>query len=143
MSSWQATLPFNPVSTPRPNFKSIKNKGVITYYPSWYTEYEEQVRDYLHESDLYNDDFYETIKSQYGVLAEVRFYIQIPKNQAQVGRLLRTTAPDIDNLLKALFDSIFFKELGIRDSRICGVNALKFNEKEYPRTDIKLVGIEK
>ena len=54
---------------------------------------------------------------------------------------MRTTAPDIDNLEKAAFDSIF-KGLEIKDSRIAMVAKAKFQELHRPRTEITLKGIE-
>ena len=53
---------------------------------------------------------------------------------------MRTTAPDIDNLIKATLDSIF-KGLKIKDSRIVMINAVKFQELENPRTEIILKGV--
>nr|WP_244913348.1 RusA family crossover junction endodeoxyribonuclease [Staphylococcus intermedius] len=54
---------------------------------------------------------------------------------------MRTTAPDIDNLLKAAMDSIF-KGLKVKDSRITMVSMAKFQEMDHPRTEIVLRGIE-
>lgn len=144
MSEWQAIIPYPPMATPRPRFKQITSNGqhhTITYYPSRYFDYMQTVQQYLQEHDLYNKNFEQVVNAPYGILVEVVFYLAIPKNQKQVRSLMRKTAPDIDNLQKAIFDSIF-KDLKVRDSRIVGVNALKLNEKFYPRTEIKLIGIE-
>ena len=61
---------------------------------------------------------------------EVIFYLQIPQHQKTVKSLMRKTAPDIDNLEKAIMDSIF-KDLAIRDSRIVGIKSLKLNKKNF------------
>ncbi|KJY48116.1 Uncharacterized protein JG29_16340 [Bombilactobacillus mellis] len=145
MSEWQAVIPFAPQATPRPQFKFVKNSGsqgkVITYYPTKYTEYMQSVKDYLLQHQLYNNDFYQTIQNPYGVLMEVIFYLKIPQHQKTVKSLMRKTAPDIDNLEKAIMDSIF-KDLDIRDSRIVGIKSLKLNEKNFPRTEVHLIGVD-
>lgn len=145
MSEWQAVIPLAPQATPRPQFKFVnKNVGrgkVITYYPSKYTEYMQAVKDYLNQNHLYNEDFYQTIQNPYGVLMEVIFYLRMPKNQKTVNSLVRKTAPDIDNLEKAIMDSIF-QDLTIRDSRIVGIKSLKLNEKKFPRTEVHLIGVD-
>ncbi|UQS82796.1 RusA family crossover junction endodeoxyribonuclease [Bombilactobacillus folatiphilus] len=145
MSEWHAVIPIAPMATPRPQFKQITTGGkkrTITYYPTRYFDYMHDVQQYLVDHQLYNDEFYQTVNAPFGTLAEVVFYLAVPKNQKQVKSLLRKAAPDIDNLQKAILDSIF-KDLKVRDSRIVGINALKLNEKDYPRTEIKLVGIDR
>lgn len=145
MSKWQAVIPLAPQATPRPQFKFVNKNGgrgkVITYYPSKYTEYMQAVKDYLNQNHLYNEDFYQTIQNPYGVLMEVIFYLRMPKNQKTVNSLVRKTAPDIDNLEKAIMDSIF-QDLTIRDSRIVGIKSLKLNEKKFPRTEVHLIGVD-
>ena len=55
--------------------------------------------------------------------------------------IMKTTAPDIDNLVKAAFDSIF-KGLKVKDSRIVMVSMAKFQTLTNPRTEITLRGVE-
>ncbi|UQS83583.1 RusA family crossover junction endodeoxyribonuclease [Bombilactobacillus thymidiniphilus] len=144
MSEWQAIIPLAPLATPRPQFRHVTSGSkskTITYYPAKYTEYMNDVQTFLTDHHLYNDTFEQVIHAPFGILAEIAFYLPVPKNQKDVKQLMRKTAPDIDNLQKAIFDSIF-KDLKVRDSRIVGVSAIKMNEKNYPRTEIKLIGIE-
>ena len=70
-----------------------------------------------------------------------KFFVKAPKGYKGVNNIMRTTAPDIDNLEKAVFDSIF-KGLKIKDSRIVMVAKAKFQELHRPRTEITLKGIE-
>ncbi|EJP5573049.1 RusA family crossover junction endodeoxyribonuclease, partial [Escherichia coli] len=75
------------------------------------------------------------------VKAEIMFYVQAPRSQKRLKKLTRTTAPDIDNLLKAALDGIF-RGLEVKDSRVALVSMGKFQEMENPRTEIVLRGIE-
>lgn len=143
MSFWSAVIPIAPMATPRPKFHSVINgdsRSVVTYYDRKYTNYQNEVHQYLEDHALLNEDFFETMKSPMGVLAEIVFYVKVAKDQKQITSLMRTTAPDIDNLSKGIIDSIFMG-LKIRDSRIVGLNAIKMNEKDYPRTEVRFVGI--
>ncbi|WP_180529512.1 RusA family crossover junction endodeoxyribonuclease, partial [Staphylococcus haemolyticus] len=88
-----------------------------------------------------NDDFYDVINTELGVTAEVMFYVQAPKSQKRLKKLTRTTAPDLDNLLKAVLDGIF-RGLDVKDSRVAMVSMGKFQEMDNPRTEIVLRGIE-
>ncbi|EKR9302814.1 RusA family crossover junction endodeoxyribonuclease [Enterococcus faecalis] len=134
---WTAEIPFNPIATPRPSFRKIGKDNVTAYYPSSYKEYQKKVSDYLLENRLLDESFYETIKSELGVIMEVDFFLKIPKNQNQVHRIFRTTAPDIDNLLKCIMDCLF-QDTKERDSRVVGVVAFKHNTKQKPRTIVRL-----
>lgn len=140
---WRFVVNLQPVPTPRPQFKyNANNKSVITYYHENYTEYLKAIESLLIEADAYNDDFYEVMSSKLGVRAEVYFYLQVPKSQKKINNIMRTTAPDIDNLLKAILDGIFNRNLKITDSRIVMVQMAKFQTMDDPRTEIILRGVE-
>ena len=136
---WSYIIDIPPVATPRPNFRSVKGSDGkvknITYYPEKYNQY------MLKRDNALNKDFYDVMACPYGVKAEIKFFVQAPKGYKGVNNIMRTTAPDIDNLEKAAFDSIF-KGLEIKDSRIAMVAKAKFQELHRPRTEITLKGIE-
>lgn len=142
MSEWNATIPFNPMPTPRPAFAHRKDM-TITFYPNGYSEYLANIYKYLKDHNLYNDKFYKTVNAKYGVIAEVKFYLKAPKTQKTIKKITRTTAPDIDNLLKAILDGVFYsKYIKEKDSRVVGVRAIKLVEMKDPRTEIKLIGLD-
>ena len=72
---------------------------------------------------------------------KVYFYLKVPKGQKKINNIMRTSAPDIDNLLKAILDSIF-KGLSIKDSRIVMVQTAKFQVLDNPRTEITLRSVD-
>ena len=65
------------------------------------------VQEMLKRDNALNKDFYDVMACPYGVKAEIKFFVQAPKGYKGVNNIMRTTAPDIDNLEKAAFDSIF------------------------------------
>lgn len=138
--SWGITLPFNPVATPRPSVKRTE-KGIITYYSKKYMNYKESIKEYIETQEMYNDDFFEVVKAPLGIIAEIDYYCQLPKNQKTIKKLMKISAPDIDNFVKGTLDSVFFHDLPVRDSRIVGLIAFKFNTLENPRTEIKMRGM--
>jgi len=101
----------------------------------------EEVQKQLKEDQAINEDFFDIMQTPLGVKAEVYFYVQAPKSQKRINNIMRTTAPDIDNLVKAAFDSIF-KGLEVKDSRIVMVSMAKFQTLENARTEITLRGVE-
>lgn len=143
MIKWNVTFPFPPVQTPRPKY-TFRGKGKVhTYYGEKYDNYLIKMHDYLEENNLYNETFFKVAHAKYGVMADINFYVQTPKSQKKINYLMKTTAPDIDNLLKATLDGIFNKKyIKERDSRIVGVKTLKFNEMDNPRTEVTLYGLE-
>lgn len=142
---WSYIIDIPPVATPRPNFRSVKGADGktknITYYPEKYNDYMRNVQEMLKRDNALNQDFYDVMAFPYGVKAEIKFFVKAPKGYKGVNNIMRTTAPDIDNLEKAVFDSIF-KGLKIKDSRIVMVAKAKFQELHRPRTEITLKGIE-
>ncbi|MFF0676920.1 RusA family crossover junction endodeoxyribonuclease [Staphylococcus xylosus] len=138
---WKYIIDIPPVATPRPEFRRTKSGQTITYYPQKYTDYMNAVQDQLQEDNAINDTFFEIMQTPLGVKAEVYFYVQAPKSQKRINNIMRTTAPDIDNLVKAAFDSIF-KGLKVKDSRIVMVSMAKFQTLNNPRTEITLRGVE-
>ncbi|MCO4365764.1 RusA family crossover junction endodeoxyribonuclease [Staphylococcus agnetis] len=138
---WRFTIDLPPMGTPRPNHRFVEGGKTITYYPQKYVEYMDAVQAQLKRENGINEQFFEVMNTPLGVKAEVAFYVQAPKSQKKLKNLMRTTAPDIDNLLKAAMDSIF-KGLKVKDSRITMVSMAKFQEMENPRTEIVLRGIE-
>ena len=147
--TWEAVFPFAPVSTPRPAITFTKvgtgsdgkpKYQKHTYNSTKYEKYLGSMKEYLQEHELDNDELQEVVNVEYGVIAKVNFFCKVPSNQKTLRKLLKTTAPDIDNLLKAVLDGIF-NNLSADDSRVVGVQALKFNEIEEPRTEIRLTGL--
>lgn len=143
MSSWSIILPFNPVATPRPNFRYLpKNNRVITYYSDkTYPEYLSSIHNYIELQNKYNEEFYNIIHSDLGVITSINFYCAVPKTYTRIHNVMKTSTPDIDNLLKASLDGIF-NGLVEKDSRVVGVKALKFNELSNPRTEITLTSVD-
>ncbi|PTK89291.1 RusA family crossover junction endodeoxyribonuclease [Staphylococcus gallinarum] len=138
---WNYTIDIPPMGTPRPNHRYVQGGKTITYYPQPYVEYMEAVQKQLEKDGALDETFFEIMNSPLGVKAEIVFFVQAPKSQKRLKKLTRTTAPDIDNLLKAALDSIF-KGLEIKDSRIAMVSMAKFQELNNPRTEITFRGIE-
>lgn len=134
---WSAVFPFNPVATPRPSVKRTET-GIITYYVEKYEKYRESMKSYLDDNNLYNEEFFETVKSPLGIIAEIDYYCQVAKNQKEIKKLMKISAPDIDNYAKGTLDSVFHHKLGVRDSRVVGLIAFKFNTIKNPRTEIRL-----
>lgn len=146
---WEAILPFAPVSTPRPAITFTKigtdkagkpNYKKHTYNSTKYEKYLGNIKEYLQSNQLYNKKLEQVTQAEYGVMAKVNFFCKVPSNQKILRKLLKTTAPDIDNLLKAVLDGIF-NNLSTDDSRVVGVQALKFNEISEPRTEISFTGL--
>ena len=137
---WRFVINQPPMATPRPDFTVTKDGRTITYYPDKYKKYMQNVQEQLTKEMLLNDKFFEVMASKMGVKAELIYYVQAPKSQKKLKNIMRTTAPDIDNLIKATLDSVF-KGLKIKDSRIVMINAVKFQELENPRTEIILKGV--
>lgn len=140
-NEWSYTIDINPVATPRPEFRKTKDGKTITYYPQKYANYLEEVQQMLERDQAINENFYNVMRAPLGVKAEVYFYVQAPKKQKKINNIMKTTAPDIDNLVKAAFDSIF-KGLKVKDSRIVMVSMAKFQTLNNPRTEITLRGVE-
>lgn len=69
--------------------------------------------------------FFDEVGKELRAIATIDFYVQALKSQKQINKVTRTTAPDIDNLVKAILDALF-RGLKIRDSRIVGLNAMKY-----------------
>lgn len=138
---WRYTIDLPPIGTPRPQFARTSTGKTITYYPQHYQDYLEEVQRLLHRDEALNDTFFEVMATPMGVKAEIKFFCKAPKHLKELKNIMRTTAPDIDNLEKAAFDSIF-KGLKIKDSRIVMVAKAKFQEIEHPRTEIVFRGLE-
>jgi len=138
---WRYTINIPPMGTPRPRHRFLDNGQKITYYDQSYVDYMDNVQEQLKRDGALNDNFFEVINTPLGVKAEIIFYLQAPKSQKRIKQLTRTTAPDIDNLLKAALDSVF-KGLDIKDSRVAMVSMAKFQELDNPRTEIVFRGIE-
>lgn len=138
---WRYIIDLPPVGTPRPQFTRTSTGKTITYYPQHYTDYLNTVQRLLEEDGALDDTFFDVMAAPMGVKAEIKFFVKAPKNLKKLKNIMRTTAPDIDNLEKAAFDSIF-KGLKVKDSRIVMVAKAKFQEIDHPRTEIVLKGIE-
>ncbi|KIX91498.1 crossover junction endodeoxyribonuclease RusA [Staphylococcus microti] len=138
---WKYTIDLPPMGTPRPRTRRLDDGRTITYYDRAYSEYLDAIQARLIRDKAINDDFFDVVNTELGVKAEVMFYVQAPRSQNRLKKLTRTTAPDIDNLLKAVLDGIF-RGLEVKDSRIAMVSMAKFQEIDNPRTEIVLRGIE-
>lgn len=138
---WKYTINLPPMATPRPRHRFLGDGRKVTYYDQSYIDYLDAVQAQLEADEALNDTFFEVVNTPLGVKAEVLFYVQAPKSQKRLKKLTRTTAPDIDNLLKAALDSIF-RGLDVKDSRVAMVTMAKFQEMDNPRTEIVLRGIE-
>lgn len=138
---WSAVIPIAPIATPRPQFRYTP-KGVVTYYPEFYVHYLEEVSAYVHNHGLLNDTFFREMSKELGAIATIDFFVQAPKSQKNINKITRTTAPDVDNLLKGILDGLF-KGLKIRDSRIVGAFAMKYSTMDNARTEISIKGIDK
>lgn len=146
---WRVTLPFAPVATPRPAY-TFQQAGVDsmgkpkyqkhTYNIPTYNNYLKKVDNYLNTNHFYNSDLENVVNAEYGIIFNANFYCKVAKNQRIITKILKTTAPDIDNLLKAAMDGIF-NNISTDDSRVVGVQILKFNEIENPRTEISMTGL--
>ena len=121
--------------------KFLDDGRKITYYDQSYIDYMDSVQEQLKRDEALNDNFFDVIHTYLGVKAEIIFYCQAPKTQKRLNKLTKTTAPDIDNLLKAALDSIF-KGLEEKDSCVSMVTMAKFQEMNNPRTEIVFRGIE-
>lgn len=141
VKEWRYTINIPPMGTPRPRHRFLDNGQKITYYDQSYVNYMDSVQEQLKRDEALDDNFFEVINTPLGVKAEIIFYLQAPKSQKRIKQLTRTTAPDIDNLLKAALDSVF-KGLDIKDSRVAMVSMAKFQELDNPRTEIVFRGIE-
>lgn len=137
---WQIILPFNPVATPRPSIKRTKT-GILTYYTKKYQDYKTAMKTYIEDQEMYNQDFFQVIQSSFGMIAEIDYFCQMAKNQRKLEKLMKVTAPDIDNLVKGTLDSIFHYGLPIKDSRVVGLIAYKFNTLKNPHTEVRIRGI--
>lgn len=138
---WRYTINIPPMGTPRPRHKFLKDGRKITYYDQSYIDYMDSVQEQLKRDGALDDNFFDVIHTYLGVKAEILFYCQAPKSQKRIKKLTKTSAPDIDNLLKAALDSIF-KGLDEKDSCVSIVTMGKFQELENPRTEIVFRGIE-
>ncbi|OEK60648.1 RusA family crossover junction endodeoxyribonuclease [Staphylococcus equorum] len=141
VKEWKYTIDIPPMGTPRPRHRFLENGQKITYYDQSYVDYLDGVQEQLKRDGALDETFYEVVNTPLGVKAEIIFYCQAPKSQKRIKKLTKTTAPDIDNLLKAALDSIF-KGLEVKDSRVTMVTMGKFQVLENPRTEIVFRGIE-
>lgn len=141
VKEWKYTIDIPPMGTPRPRHRFLENGQKITYYDQSYVDYLDGVQERLKRDGALDETFYEVVNTPLGVKAEIIFYCQAPKSQKRIKKLTKTTAPDIDNLLKAALDSIF-KGLEVKDSRVTMVTMGKFQVLENPRTEIVFRGIE-
>jgi len=134
---WEATFDFKPVATPRPKSK-FRGNGIITYYPKEYNDYLENIKNTLKEKDLVNDQLKKVMNAPMGVIAQIDYFYQVRKDKKKLDSLMRTSQPDIDNLVKGTLDGIFNKEIGIKDSRVVGLIAFKYNTFEKSKINVRL-----
>lgn len=139
--SWKAEFKFKPMPTPRPKSKTTK-KSVITYYSKEYNDYLKRIKETLIEENLINDNLVSTMKSKYGVIAEIDYFYPVRKDTKSIKNIMKTTIPDLDNLIKATLDGIFTKDMPVRDSRVVGIIAFKYNVEGNPRTEVRLRSVE-
>ncbi|HAQ8379024.1 TPA: RusA family crossover junction endodeoxyribonuclease, partial [Enterococcus faecium] len=121
----------------RPKSK-FRGNGIITYYPKEYNDYLENIKNTLKEKDLVNDQLKKVMNAPMGVIAQIDYFYQVRKDKKKLDSLMRTSQPDIDNLVKGTLDGIFNKEIGIKDSRVVGLIAFKYNTFEKSKTNVRL-----
>lgn len=136
---WHVVIPINPVATPRPSFRRVK-QGTITFYSDKYKEYLDSISTYLQANNALDDKFFREVSAPLGAVASIDFFIQAPISQKRLNIITRTTAPDIDNLVKGVLDGIF-RDLKVRDSRIVGLNTMKYTTLDNPRIEVAIRGI--
>lgn len=136
---WHIVIPINPVATPRPSFRRAK-QGTITFYSDKYNEYLESISEYLKAHKSIDNKFFREVNAPLGAVASIDFFIQAPISQKRINIITRTTAPDIDNLVKGVLDGIF-RDLKVRDSRIVGLSTMKYTTLDNPRIEVTIRGI--
>lgn len=136
---WHVVIPINPVATPRPSFRRVK-QGTITFYSDKYKEYLDGISTFLQANNALDDKFFHEVNAPLGAVASIDFFIQAPISQKRINIITRTTAPDIDNLVKGVLDGIF-RDLKVRDSRIVGLNTMKYTTLDNPRIEVTIRGI--
>lgn len=101
MNKTEIFFPFEPVAKGRPRLGRAGN----TYTPQKTRDYEDAVREYY---KTHTDDFYED-----AIQIKLTFFMPIPKSTTKRIRKLIdagiykfTKKPDIDNLMKAILDSL-------------------------------------
>ena len=88
------------------------------------------------------------------IFIDISFYMARPKSHFRTGKyknILKDDAPkyyqskkpDIDNLVKLVFDSLSGKDRFIKDdAMVCSLKAEKIYADEYPRTKVKLFALQ-
>lgn len=137
---WKAKFNFKPIATPRPKAKII-NSGIITYYPKEYSDYLEEIKNTLKDQGLVNDDLRSVMQAPMGVIAQIDYFYQVRKDRRELNSPMRIEQPDIDNLIKGTLDGIFNKENSVKDSRVVGLIAFKYNTFDESKTEIRLQGM--
>ncbi|MCC9085866.1 RusA family crossover junction endodeoxyribonuclease [Enterococcus faecium] len=66
-----------------------------------------KIKSFIEDQGLLDDEFYSIVNDPMGAIMEVDFYYQIPKSYKKVYNIMKTTAPDLDNLVKSAMDGIF------------------------------------
>ncbi|MBC1342350.1 RusA family crossover junction endodeoxyribonuclease [Listeria welshimeri] len=142
---WEYNIPIAPMPTPRLDFRYEPiAKKPIRYYKQEYINYLNDIRDYLHEQNAYNKNFFDIVSCENGVKAVILFYVKPRKDQKSAKSLFLKTKPDIDNLAKGVLDAIFHKDLkekgtllGIAETNDEGYFSFQYDKKLNKRSIIR------
>tara|TARA_Y100001963_G_scaffold67218_1_gene93694 strand:+ start:2898 stop:3284 length:387 start_codon:yes stop_codon:yes gene_type:complete len=120
-------IPGQPVPCPRPR---VSDRG--TYYPKKYKDWKKQAVKYL--------AFTCDVKGIEACSISITFIFQRLKTQRQIGRIPKTTRPDIDNLCKAVFDALQESGILADDGKIWSAHVDKYYAAidEQPRIEITI-----
>ena len=145
-------IPFEPKPQSRPR-ATIRGRHAAVYEDSKMMKWRKQVTDYIKEN--YDGRYFDG-----AVRVEITFYMKAPQNVSKkpskrakdkakqlyskyISRLLwHVKKPDLDNLIKSLFDSISKSEIVWSDDNIvCDLRARKLYSPN-PRIEIEIEEIE-
>ena len=130
-------IPVTPISQGRPRAYSLNGKARV-YSPQKNRTYKEVVQIFAMQS-MKNKK-----ATAMPLHVTISFFLEIPKSwtkekklAATVGKILPTSRPDIDNYIKAIFDSlngIAFAD----DSQIVSMNAVKLYTPNKAYVDVEI-----
>lgn len=105
--NWTGGRP-QPVERPRVRFNE-GNKTYYTYNPPNYAEYKETLKDFFnqYENDVLLEELFNPKKIVYGLSIKIIFRLWRSTEEELDSNPFYTLRPDIDNLFKAVVDSLF------------------------------------
>lgn len=120
-----------PKAQPRPRMTSSGH----AYNPPSADAWKEQIELFCRTSKV------KDLKGPVGV--ETIFYMPIPKAMKKNPQKYHTHKPDIDNLLKAVFDAMTNADVWDDDKQICWIHARKEYENEKQKPGVEILVWEK